>query len=124
MSKSYNFYCTICGDPFSAAKNHARCCSAECRTVLSRIMRYDLTDGNHVKEAIDKDQVASKYNDATGEKINPKALSKHPDKPKDKNGGLSIISKKATPPENKEADGSEEVKKADKGPAGPKTKKK
>lgn len=44
----YNFYCTICGTPFSASKKNARCCSNVCRFVLSKTMRYESVDADNV----------------------------------------------------------------------------
>lgn len=92
MSKQYTFYCTICGDQFTAQKKHARCCSAECRVVLSNVMRYEVTDGEMVREAVDKEEVQDKFEKTTGEKLNPKALSQHPEKKK--NDEEEVVSSK------------------------------
>ncbi|MEK6882894.1 MAG: hypothetical protein AABY22_24940 [Nanoarchaeota archaeon] len=48
MAINYNFYCTICGTPFTAGKKHARCCSNVCRFVLSKTMRYESIDEDGV----------------------------------------------------------------------------
>ena len=83
MAKSYTFYCVICGDQFTAQKKHARCCSSECRVVLSNVMRYEVTDDEIVKEAVDKEEVAEKYEKVTGKELNSKVLTRHPEKEKE-----------------------------------------
>ncbi len=101
MAKQYNFYCTICGDPFSAQKKHARCCGAECRVVLSNIMRYEVTDTEHIQEPVDKDEVAEKFEKATGTEMSEKELSRLPGKDKPETGPISRLvksKKKADPP--------------------------
>ena len=93
MSKQYTFYCTICGDQFTAQKKHARCCSSECRVVLSNVMRYEVTDGEMVREAVDKDEVAEKYTKTTGKELNPKVLKSHPEKEKSEDDAPTATSK-------------------------------
>lgn len=109
MSKQYNFFCVICGEPFSAAKKHARCCSSECRVVLSNVMRYEVTDDEFVKEAVVKEEVAEKYEKTTGKELNPKVLSKHPERKKENDEEVvssKILKRKKNP---KVVDSSEEA---------------
>lgn len=98
--KSYTFYCVICGDQFTAHKKHARCCSSECRVVLSNVMRYEVTDGELVREAVDKEEVAEKYEKTTGKELNPKVLAKHPERKKEDEEEVvssKILKRKKTP---------------------------
>lgn len=94
MAKTYTFYCVICGDQFTAQKKHARCCSAECRVVLSNVMRYEVTDDEIVKEAIDKEEVAEKYEKTTGKELNTKVLKSHPEKEKEEEAPIGKLLKR------------------------------
>lgn len=108
MSKQYTFFCVICGDQFTAHKKHARCCSAECRMVLSNVMRYEVTDGEIVREAVDKEDVADKYKKTTGKDLNPRVLDKHQEKEKEDEPVASKILKRKKNPKVVDEDSSEE----------------
>lgn len=82
MANSYFFYCIICGKSFSAKKNHARCCSAECRVVLSNTVRQNAVIDDE-QEPVEKEDVAEKYKKTTGNEMPRGVLDRLTEKPKE-----------------------------------------
>lgn len=95
----YNFYCVICGTPFTPARAHATTCKMECRVIRASITKKWVEQiPESEKTPINKTEVEAGYKKATGGRDIPKAaLAQHKAKEpvKDESAAGKLLGKKS-----------------------------
>ena len=68
MSKSYKFFCIICGTEMHIKKKHAKTCSTACRVAYSNIMMQNVVEDEDLSDE-DRKLADEKIAEATGGEV-------------------------------------------------------